>query len=244
MYEALAVEDIRAGGGSTAPSLRPTAGADGYVSLEVSPTLAHDTAKTVADSLRLFAALDRPNTMIKVPATREGIPAIRQSYRPGDQRQRHPHLLPGGLSGRDGGLYRRAGGAGSQRRRGQQGSVGGLLLCSRVDTAVDALLEERIRGGQSGLETLLGKAAVANAKLAYQAFQGAFGVGRFAALRDRGARVQRPLWASTGTKNPAYSDVLYLESLIGPETVNTVASPDAHSLPEAWAEPRRLWDRT
>ena len=222
MYEALAVEDIRAAADLLRPVYDRTAGADGYVSLEVSPTLAHDTAKTVADSLRLFAALDRPNTMIKVPATREGIPAIRSLIGRGINVNVtlifSLEAYQGVMEAYIGGLEELVASGGEVSRVASVAS----FFVSRVDTAVDALLEEHIRGGQSGLETLLGKAAVANAKLAYQAFQGAFGVGRFAALRDRGARVQRPLWASTGTKNPAYSDVLYLESLIGPETVNTV----------------------
>ena len=222
LFEALAIEDIRA----TADLLRPiydrTGGVDGYASLEVSPNLAHDTEGTIAEAKRLFGALDRPNVMVKVPATPAGIPAIRRLIGQGininvtlifslDTYDRVKEAYIGGLE-----ELARSGGDVSQ-----VASVASFFV-SRVDTAVDGLLEEGIRGGREELESLLGKAAIANARLAYQAFQGTFNNERFAALRQKGAMVQRPLWASTGTKNPAYSDVLYLESLIGPDTVNTV----------------------
>ena len=222
LYESLAVEDIRAAADLLRPVYDRTGGADGYISLEVSPTLAHDTAGTVAEARRLFAALDRPNAMIKVPATPEGVPAVRNLIGEGINvnvtlifsLDAHREVMEAYLDG----LEALAAGGGEVSRVASVAS----FFVSRVDTAVDALLEERIRGGRGELEPLLGRAAVANAKLVYQGFQKAFGAGRFAALRERGARRQRPLWASTGTKNPAYSDVLYMESLIGPETVNTV----------------------
>ena len=222
LFEALALEDIRAAADLLRPIYEETSGADGYASLEVSPHLAHDTDGTIAEARRLFAVLDRPNVMVKAPATPEGIPAIRRLIGEGininvtlifslDAYQEVSDAYIGGLED-----LAAAGGALSR-----VASVASFFV-SRVDTAVDGLLEERIRGGSEELKGLLGRAAVANAKLAYRAFQVKFRDGRFGALRGRGARVQRPLWASTGTKNPAYSDVMYLESLIGPDTVNTV----------------------
>ena len=222
VFESLGMEDIRA----TADLLRPiyerTECADGYASFEVNPHLAHDTEGTIAEAKRLFAALDRPNVMVKVPATPEGIPAIR--YLIGDGININVTLIFS-LDAYDGvseayiqGLEDLA------KSGGEVGKVASVasFFVSRVDTAVDALLEEGIREGREGLEELLGQAAVANAKLAYHAFQARFGDARFAALKEKGARVQRPLWASTGTKNPAYSDVLYVETLIGRDTVNTM----------------------
>ena len=222
VFETLAVEDIRA----TADLLRPiydrTKGGDGYASLEVSPHLAHDTEGTTAEARRLFAALDRPNVMVKVPATPEGIPVVRVLIGEGinvnvtlifslDMYAEVIDAYIGGLED-----LAQAGGDLSK-----VASVASFFV-SRVDTTVDAQLEEAIRDGHAELSDLLGKAAIANARLAYQAFENTFGDNRFASLRDRGARVQRPLWASTGTKSPARSDVLYVESLIGPDTVNTV----------------------
>ena len=222
IFETLALEDIQAASDLLRPVYDRTGGADGYASLEVSPTLAHETEGTISEARRLFAALERPNMMVKVPATPEGIPAIRsligegininvtlifslEAYR----QVRDAYIL---------GLEDLAG------NRGDVGKVASVasFFVSRVDTAVDGLVNELIRGGRGGLDELLGKAAVSNAKLAYQAFKTGFYGDRFAGLRENGARVQRPLWASTGTKNPAYSDVLYVESLIGEDTVNTM----------------------
>jgi len=222
LFEAFAVEDIQA----TADLLRPvydrTVGVDGYASLEVSPRLAQDTQGTISEVERLFDALDRPNVMVKVPATPEGIAAIR-------------HLTGQGINLNVTLIFSR-----SAYRKVAEAYIGGLedlaksggdvskvasvasFFVSRLDTAVDALLEDKIRGGSEGLKSLLGKAAIANAKQAYRDFNEIFGGAAFKALKQKGARVQRPLWASTGTKNPGYSDVLYLESLVGPDTVNTV----------------------
>ena len=222
VFEALAIEDIRA----VADLLRPihdrTGGADGYASLEVSPRLARDTQRTVAEARRLFAALDRPNVMIKVPATPEGIPVIRVLIGEGINvnvtlifsldtydRVRQAYI---------GGLEDLAKGGGDVSRIASVAS----FFVSRVDTAVDSLLEGSVGNGRHELDQLFGKAAVANAKLAYRAFQRTFGGELFSSLRNEGARVQRPLWASIGTKNPAYSDVLYVEELIGADTVNTM----------------------
>jgi len=221
-YEALVIEDIRAAADMLRPVYKRTGGADGYVSLEVNPSLAYDTDSTIAEARRLFAALDRPNIMIKVPATLEGIPAIRHLIGKGvninatrifslDIYQQVREAYIAGLE-----ELARTGGDVSQ-----VASVASFFL-SRIDTAVDALLEERIQQGHKQLKSLLGKAAIASAKIAYQAFKATFSSERFAALEVRGARVQRPLWASTSTKNPTYSDLLYVEPLIGPDTVNTV----------------------
>ena len=221
-YESLVLQDIQ----DTADLLhlvyQRTNGADGYVSLEVSPRLAHDTEGTVAEAKRLFAALGRRNVLIKVPATPEGVPAIRRLIGKGininitlifslDTYEQVREAYIAGLEDLD-------------RADGDLSGVASVasFFVSRVDTAVDNLLEERIGRGRHDLKALLGKAANANAKLAYEAFKNTFGSERFAALRAKGARVQRPLWASTGTKNPAYSDVLYIEPLIGQDTVNTM----------------------
>ena len=221
-YESLVLQDIRDTADLLHPVYERTGGADGYVSLEVSPGLAHDTEGTVAEAKRLFAALGHRNVMIKVPATPEGIPAVRRLIGKGininitlifslDAYEQVREAYIAGLED-----FERAGGDLSG-----VASVASFFV-SRVDTAVDGLLEERIRQSGNDLSALLGRAANANAKLAYQAFKSIFGSERFAALRAKGARVQRPLWASTGTKNPAYSDVLYIEPLIGPDTVNTM----------------------
>ena len=220
-FEALAIEDIQAAADLLRPVYEDTGGADGFASLEVNPHLAHNTEGTIAAAERLFSALGRPNAMIKVPATPEGIPAIR-------------HLIGQGINinvtlifSLD--MYARvrdayvAGLEDLVHSGGDPATVSSVasFFVSRVDTAVDGLLQN------SGEEVshLLGKAAVANAKIAYQDFEETFATPRFLALSAKGARVQRPLWASTSTKNPEYSDVMYVETLIGPDTVNTM--PDA-----------------
>jgi transaldolase/glucose-6-phosphate isomerase len=222
LFEALAIEDIRAAADLLKPVYDRTRGDDGYASLEVSPELAHNTDDTISEAERLFAALGRPNVMVKVPATPEGIPAIRHLIGHGininvtlifslDAYKQVAEAYIAGLEdlARSGGDLSRV------------ASVASFFV-SRVDTAVDGQLEDGIREGRDELKGLLGKAAIANARLAYRDFKVLFGDDRFAALREKGARVQRPLWASTGTKSPAYSDILYVESLIGPDTVNTV----------------------
>ena len=222
LFETFAIEDVRAAADLLRPIYDRTGGDDGYASLEVSPTLAHDTEGTIADAVRLFVALDRPNVMVKVPATSEGIPAIRSLIGRGINvnvtlifsRDAYHQVADAYI----GGLEELAASGGDVR---QVASVASFFV-SRVDTAVDPLLEDSIRGGHSNLEALLGKTAIANSTLAYGDFKTVFGNTRFAALRKKGARVQRLLWASTGTKNPAYSDVMYLDSLIAPDTVNTV----------------------
>ncbi len=225
IYEDLVISDIQSAADLLRPAYDRSDGVDGYASLEVSPRLAADTAGTVAEARRFFAALDRPNVLIKVPATPEGIPAIRQLIGQGINvnvtlifsleayRQVQEAYISGleDLAGKGGDLSRVA-------------SVASFFV-SRVDVAVDNALDGQVERGNSAASGLRGLAAVANAKLAYQAFEETFGGQRFAALKTIGARVQRPLWASTGTKNAAYSDVLYVDSLMGPHTVNTM--PDA-----------------
>ncbi len=221
-YEALVLEDIRWASDLLRPIYDRTGGADGYACLEVGPTLAHDTEGTVAEARRLYAALDRPNVMIKVPATAEGIPAVHALIGQGINvnvtlifsLDTHKQVMEAYIAG----LEDLARGGGDLAG---VASVASFFL-SRVDTAVDAMLDGKASQGSNEAASLMGKAAISNAKLAYRAFRDAFDSQRFTGLKAGGARVQRPLWASTGTKNPAYSDVLYLESLIGPDTVNTV----------------------
>ena len=222
IYEDLVVSDIRAAADLLRPAYDKSGGVDGYASLEVNPHLAHDTDGTVEQASRFFRTLDRPNVLIKVPATPEGVPAIRRLIGQGVNvnvtlifsleayRQVQEAYISGleDLVGRGGDVSRVA-------------SVASFFV-SRVDTAVDNELTGKLSGGNGELSKLLGKAAVANAKLAYQAFLETFGSERFLALKAKGAKVQRPLWASTGTKNPEYSDVLYVDTLMGPDTVNTM----------------------
>jgi transaldolase len=217
LYEGLAIEDIQ----MTADVLRPvydeTGGADGYVSFEVSPHLAHETQGTISEAKRLRQAVDRPNVMIKVPATREGIPAIEELIAAGVNvnitlmfSMSHYEAVAGAYIR---GLERCA-------EPAKVASVASFFV-SRVDTMVDRALET-LGTAQAQAKTLLGKIAIANSKMVYQRFLQIFQGEGFVALRQRGVRVQRPLWASTGTKNPAYSDILYVENLIGAETVNTL----------------------
>ncbi len=216
IYEVLALDDIVRAADVLRLVYDQTQGADGYVSLEVSPTLAHDTRGTVADARRLFAALDRPNIMIKVPATPAGIPAIETLIGEGINVNvtlifslAHYQAVAEAYIG---GLERLAADGGDLSKVASVAS----FFVSRVDTAVDRQLEEM------GEVDLQGKIAIANAKVAYAYFGEAFSGARWDKLAARGARVQRPLWASTGTKNPLYPDTLYVDSLIGPDTVNTV----------------------
>ena len=216
IFETLALEDIQ----RTADLLRPvydaTDGIDGYVSLEVSPVLAHDTAGTVAAARRLFAALDQPNVMIKIPATPAGIPAIEILIGEGINVNvtllfslaHYEAVAEAYLAG----LEKLALNGGDVQR---VASVASFFI-SRVDSAVDPLL-----AGRQNTE-LQGQIGIANARVAYARFREIFSGERWEALAARGARVQRPLWASTGTKNPHYPDTLYLDNLIGPDTVNTV----------------------
>ncbi len=215
LYEALAIEDIRGAADVLHPVFDASGGEDGYVSLEVSPHLAHDSEGTVAEARRLWAAVDRRNLMIKVPATAAGIPAIE-------------NLIAAGINVNATLMFSLA-----DYEAVAQAYVRGIAACaapdrvasvasffvSRVDTKVDAALEDI---GTDPALALRGKAAVANARLAYRRFEEIFYDGPFDDQKARGARPQRPLWASTSSKNPAYRDVIYVEELIGPDTVNTL----------------------
>ena len=202
-----------------------TAAVDGYVSLEVSPDLARDTDGTVAEARRLWASVDRPNLMIKVPGTPEGAEAIRTLIADGINVnvtllfsvEAHARVIEAYLAGLE---ARAAKGLPIDR----VASVASFFV-SRVDAAIDKQLDAMAAANAADAEGILalkGKAAIANAKMAYRLFQASFSGGRWEALASRGARVQRPLWASTSTKNPAYRDVIYVEELIGPDTVNTL----------------------
>lgn len=215
LFEALAIDDLRAAADLLRPVYDETGGQDGFVSLEVSPHLAHDTSATIAEARRLWSAVNKPNVMIKVPATAEGIPAIETLIGEGINinitlmfSMAHYEAVARAYIR---GLERAA-------QANKIASVASFFV-SRVDTMVDKALE-RVRTPEA--LALRGKIAIANAKLVYQRFKAIFYGNEFAALRERGARVQRPLWASTGAKNPAYSDVLYVEELVGPHTVNTM----------------------
>ena len=222
IYESVAIDDIRAAADILRPVYDRLNGADGFVSLEVSPLLAHDTAGSLAEARRLFRAVGRPNVMIKIPGTPEGIPAIQQLISEGlnvnvtliFSVDAYRRVMDAYIAG----LETLAAQGGDVSRPGSVAS----FFVSRVDTLVDGLVNKAIEDGREEGGALLGKAAVANAKLAYQAFRETFGGSRFSDLEARGARVQRPLWASTSTKNPNYSDLLYVEPLIGAHTVNTM----------------------
>jgi len=209
--------------GRAADMLRPvydqTQGLDGYVSLEVSPRLAYDTEATIADAKRLFAALDRHNIMIKVPATAEGIPAIAELIGVGININA---TLMFSLDDYD--AVARAYIDGLEQMEDTGGDLAKVasvasFFVSRLDTVIDRELEKT---GSAEASSLLGKAAIANSKAAYARFEETFYGARWQRLVSKGARVQRPLWASTSTKNPSYPDTMYLDSLIGDHTVNTV----------------------
>src|SRR5688500_4486021 len=210
----LAVEDIKAACDAFAPLYEESNGGDGYVSIEVSPHLAHDTDKTVAQAEQLWVRVARPNLMVKIPATKEGIPAIRKAIAAGlninvtliFSLKRYAEVMDAYLSGLEDHLA-------SGHSIDHVASVASFFV-SRVDSKIDPKLSED--------SALRGKAAIANAKLAYDEYHKTFAGRRWENLKVKGARVQRPLWASTSTKNPAYADTIYLDNLIGPETVNTV----------------------
>ncbi|MEL6407299.1 MAG: bifunctional transaldolase/phosoglucose isomerase [Chloroflexota bacterium] len=230
VYEALAIADIQKAADMLRPIYDASDGQDGYVSLEVSPELARDTDGTLAEAKRLFAEVNRPNVMIKIPGTEEGIPAIEEAIATGINVNitllfsvaNYEQVAEAYIKG----LERRL-------EAGEDvsniASVASFFL-SRIDTAVDRILKNNIRSAQvhhrtaliSANRKLLGQAAVANAKLAYQSFQRLFKGTRFKKLAQAGAMVQRPLWASTSTKDPAYSDTRYVDAIIGQDTVNTV----------------------
>jgi transaldolase / glucose-6-phosphate isomerase len=227
LYERLAIADIQNAADALRPVYEATKRRDGYVSLEVSPYLAMNTDATVAEARRLWRGVGRDNLMIKVPATRAGLPAIRQLLGEGINvnitllfsQQVYEEVVEAYLAGLEH-LVAQGGDP------GRIASVASFFV-SRIDVAVDGLIEERLRetneaDRRAALAGLRGKSAIANAKLAYRRYQRLFAGARWEKLRAKGAHVQRLLWASTGTKNPAYSDVLYVEELVGADTVNTI----------------------
>jgi transaldolase/glucose-6-phosphate isomerase len=235
IYWALAIEDIQGAADVERAIYDLTDGADGYISLECAPAVANNTEATIAMTTDLWTRVNRPNVMIKIPATAEGIPAIEASIAAGinvnvtllfavELYEEVAHAYIRGLqrffSGREARNLRHA-----ASRKPAAMSVASFFV-SRVDTAVDKLLGDKIASASgadvSGYEALLGQAAIANARLAYTRFQSIFSGAEWSALASRGARVQRPLWASTSAKNPRYRDVRYVEELVGPDTVNTM----------------------
>lgn len=242
LYEALAFEDIRMAADQLAPVYRETGGRDGFVSLEVAPRHAHDTRRTVTEARRLWAAIARTNLMVKVPATPAGLPAIETLIAEGIN-VNVTLLFAVGVYEQVASAYQRglARRAAAGENLSNVASVASFFV-SRIDTAVDARLARRAEGAGDALrERLLrlqGRAAIANAKLAYARYRALFSGAEWQALAGRGARPQRLLWASTSTKNPAYPDTLYVDSLIGRDTVNTMppetldAFRAAHGLPQ------------
>jgi transaldolase len=235
IYQAIAIQDVQEAADILRSVYDETGGYDGYVSLEVDPDLAFDTDKTIAQAKEYWGRVDRPNLMIKIPGTDEGLPAIEQGLYEGIninvtllfKVSQYEKVVDAFLRGME--------------RRLQEGkpvdaihSVASFFV-SRVDTEVDKRLE-----ASDAPEELFGKAGVANARWAYQSYLKVFKGERFAALREAGAPVQRPLWASTGVKNPKYSDVMYVDELAGPETVNTMpkATLEAASDHSEATEPR------
>ncbi|MGN6462831.1 MAG: bifunctional transaldolase/phosoglucose isomerase [Pseudolabrys sp.] len=227
LFEALAVEDIQNAAAVLRPVYDQTKGADGFVSLEVSPYLAMDAEGTIAEARRLWAQCDRPNVMIKVPATKPGLVAIRTLLSDGINinitllfaQAVYREVVEAYLTGLE--AFAAKGGDISR-----VASVASFFV-SRIDSVVDAQLDKAIAAAGSAqakqdLAALQGKTAIANAKLAYRDYQRLFSGARWDKLKAKGARPQRLLWASTGTKNKAYSDVLYVAELIGPDTVNTM----------------------
>ena len=225
IYERLAIQDIQDAADQLKPVWDRTRGVDGYVSLEVSPYLALEADKTIREAERLWKTVDRRNLMIKVPGTDSGAAAVR-------------HLIGEGINvnvtllfGLDAYLgVAEAHLAGLEHFKAHGGDVSKVhgvasFFVSRVDTQIDKQIDERVKAGDAQadeLEALRGKVAIANAKIAYQRYIDMIGTSRWKALAEAGASPQRLLWASTGAKDPTYSDVLYVESLIGPDTVNTM----------------------
>jgi transaldolase/glucose-6-phosphate isomerase len=227
LYEQLAIHDIQDAADILRPVYEDTRRGDGYVSLEVSPHLAHETEGTIREARRLWQTLGRPNVMIKVPGTPAGLPAFEQLISEG------LNINVTLLFAQE--VYERVAEAyiaGLERLAAQGGDVSQVasvasFFISRIDTAVDARVMARLKAAKTAqertlLRSLLGKVAIANGKLTYERFKAIFQGARWEALAAKGARKQRVLWASTSTKNPNYRDVMYVEELIGPDTVNTM----------------------
>jgi transaldolase / glucose-6-phosphate isomerase len=227
IYEAIAISDIQSAADVLRQVYDQTRGRDGYVSMEVSPYLARETASTIAEARRLWTAVNRPNLMIKIPGTVEGIPAIRHAIGEGINvnvtllfaQERYERVAEAFIAG----LEDLATRGGDLKRMASVAS----FFVSRIDTLVDSIVEEKLKKASSETERDLllgieGQVAIANARLTYQKYKEIIAAPRWKALEAKGARTQRLLWASTSTKNPKYRDVLYVEELVGPDTVDTV----------------------
>jgi transaldolase len=266
IYWQLAIEDIQGAADVLRGTYSLTNGLDGFVSLECAPAVATDTRATIDMTRDLWTRLNRPNVMIKIPATREGVAAIEESIASGinvnvtlmfavELYEEVAHAYIKGLerffSGREQRNLRH-----QQSLQPAPASVASFFV-SRVDTLVDKLLGDKMSGGSNGdvapYQRLLGQSAIANARLAYRSFQKIFSGPTWESLVAKGAQVQRPLWASTSTKNPRYRDVLYVEELIGPNTVNTMPEATLQAFrdhgrvartidtPEAIAKAEQVW---
>jgi transaldolase len=228
IFEALVVEDVCGAADVFRPVFESTGGEDGFVSIEVGPRFARDTEGSIAEARRLWNACDRPNVMVKIPATAEGIPAIRQCLTEGININitllfsvpRYREVAEAYLAAIEQRLHE---GQPVDRIR----SVASFFV-SRVDTSVDKVLDalasdaSRPERERQTARKLRGRVAVANARIAYETFESVFNTSRFAKLKERGAHRQRPLWASTSTKDPAYPDLYYVEALIAPDSVDTM----------------------
>jgi transaldolase len=234
-FEALAIRDIQDAADGLRAVFDASKGQDGFVSLEVSPYLARDTQGTIEEARRLHKAVGRPNVMIKVPGTTEGLPAFQQLTAEGINinvtllfsQQVYEQIAEAYVAG----LEQLAGNGGDVSK---MASVASFFI-SRIDSAIDKVVEAKLKTSKdpaerAALNSVQGKVAIANGKLAYQSYLRIFGTDRWKKLAAKGAHTQRVLWASTSTKNPAYSDVMYIEELIGPDTVNTIppATLDAY----------------
>jgi len=233
LFEALEVEDVRAAADVFRPVFERAGGDDGFVSIEVNPALSHDTSGTIAEARRLWQACDRPNVMVKIPGTSEGISAIRACLAEGININitllfsvaRHREVMEAYLSAME---QRVAARQPADRIR----SIASFFV-SRVDTLVDRKLDTMASGGpeerRPRARALRGKIGIANARLAYEAFEQTFAGARWAALAAKGVRRQRPLWASTSTKDPAYPPLYYVEALVAPDSVDTMP-PETYAL--------------
>ena len=227
LFLGLAIEDVSNAAEMLSPVYQSTKGLDGFISIEVSPDLAYDTEATIAEARRLFSVIGKKNILVKVPATKQGLPAIEQLTSEGVNVnitllfsvKRYEEVAEAYLRGLEKGA--------NQGKPIHEITSVASFFVSRVDTLTDKLLEVRLSSAGSKAEkdkisALLGKAAVANAKVAYKKYKGIFAGKRVSAVKEKGGRIQRLLWGSTGTKNPKYSDIKYVQELIGPGSINTM----------------------
>ena len=227
LFLGLVFEDISTAADMLRPTYQATGGRDGFVSIEVSPDLAYDTGATIAEARRLFSTLNRKNVLVKVPGTKQGLSAIEQLTSEGVNVnvtllfsvERYEEVIEAYLRG----LEQRV----SKGQPIHEVTSVASFFVSRVDTLTDKLLETQLssatsKAGRDKMASLFGKAAVANAKIAYKKYKGIFSEKRFLALKEKGGHIQRILWGSSGTKNPKYSDIKYVEELIAPDSINTL----------------------